>query len=1210
MLQKSRALLGAAVLALLSIPSLLLAQNTTGTLTGTVTDQSGAVVPGAAVRMNNNASGDERKTVTNNDGFFSISAVPPGDYTVTIEAKGFENWKQAGIHFDPGDKRNIANINLQVGASTETVTVESAAESITPVDSGEKSIVIGQQLLQDVQIQGQNAAEFIKILPGFAMTGGSTNSASFAGQVQSTGAGPIGSFSANGQRTAALDITSDGAHIVDPGCNCGQAVNTVSDMTSEMKILTANFSAENAKGPVVIAAVGKSGGAQFHGEMYLYARNSVFDANDAFNNSQGLNSFTLKALTPKPDTHFYYPGANIGGPVLLPFTTFNRHRDKLFFFLAYEYYSQQTQDPNHDIFNAFVPPQFMRNGDFSSSDIAAYLGGTNPGYAVTGGIEKYAIPGTVTKANSNGVPAFPTGMIPPSAMSPYGIAQMNLYPLPNANPAQNNGNNYIYSTTHSDNMWQIRPRLDWSISDNTKLFVSYNAQRERNLDNSTLWWGTNPTVPNPSPLVAPNTSDSISVNLTKVFTPTLTNEFVFTYTNLYVSFNYQNPAKVTASSVGLDYPHLFNQVPHQIPEITGWSNGLANLINPSGFETGSLFANKWLPTVADNVSKVWGTHTMKFGFYWERAKNKQPSNNTANGQLIYGGTWGTGATGNAYADMLIGNISGGYSESNFDPIISMHYSPIAFYAQDSWKLSRRLTLEYGIRFDHLSPWIDDTGYGSAVFNPALYDPSAAGTALTGFEWHKRNSNIPLAGTPSRLFYYEPRVGVAFDVFGTGKTVLRGGYGRYRFHDEQNVQAPSLQLGPGAYTYSPPNPKGLAVDGTTTDFPITFPYLASIAGKSSYVVPGSITVVGLHDDEQPMTQSYSFTVSQRVPGASTFEASYVGNSSNYLSNWNNNFGQLNLVPYGTLFNDPSVFGTGKGNLSPNTQSFEAFPLYGTIKEIRHNEYSNYNSLQASWNKQSGRVSYLVNYTFSKALGIRGEGTNNGAGDPTNINNDYGVLQNDRTHVFNAAYIINLPSPIHGNKILGGVINGWEFSGVTQWQSGPPLQDVANGSNFNLSTILPVGSVLPNGYVVQPGDNLSASKQVINGSGDINVQPVLTCDPRDNVPAHHVLNPGCFGPPTPGHNGPFIMPYIKGPAFWNSDLSLMKNFNFSETKKFQFRFSAYDFMNHALASFSPAAGNNDQNLALSIGANGKANSNFGLLGYETGHRTIQFVGKFFF
>jgi hypothetical protein len=202
------------------ITSLSYGFQATGTLTGTVADPTGAVVPGATVIMKNDSSGDERKTVSNNDGFFSISAVQPGDYTVRIVAKGFEAYKQEGVHFDSGDKRNLSNIALKVGSSSETVTVTGTSEELTPVDSGEKSTVIGQKQMEDIAIQGQNASEFIKILPGFALTGGNTNQG-YNGQVQNTGAGPVGSFAPNGLRTAALDITSDGAHTIDPGCNCG-----------------------------------------------------------------------------------------------------------------------------------------------------------------------------------------------------------------------------------------------------------------------------------------------------------------------------------------------------------------------------------------------------------------------------------------------------------------------------------------------------------------------------------------------------------------------------------------------------------------------------------------------------------------------------------------------------------------------------------------------------------------------------------------------------------------------------------------------------------------------------------------------------------------------------------------------------------------------------------------------------------------------------
>jgi hypothetical protein len=1187
----------------------LYAQNTTGTLTGSVTDPSGAVIPGAAVVMKNQQSGDERRTVTNNDGFFSISGVQVGDYSVNIAAQGFEKYKQTNIHFDAGDTRALANIALKVGASTDTVTVTGEAEDLTPVDSGEKSIVISTKVMNDIAIQGQNAAEFIKILPGFALSGGNVNGG-YNGQVQNTGAGPVGSFSANGLRTGALDITSDGAHTIDPGCNCGQAVNTTTDMTQEMKVLTSNFGADNAKGPVVIAAIGKSGGQQFHGEAYLYARTGIFDATNAFNNSEGTNPLTGQKVAPKPDTSFYYPGANIGGPVIIPGTRFNKNHDKLFFFLAYEYYKQQVQDLSHDVYNSIVPTTDMRNGIFTAASLQSYFGTTSPsqGYAL----------GPAT-SNSNIWAGITNGVVPQSLFSTQGVNSFaKLFPMPNVNPLDNNGYNYITSTTHSDNMWQLRPRVDWSINENTKLFVSYNVQHDLNHDNGTVWWGTNPAVPYPSPLNQANYSNSLSVNLTKVFNPTLTNEAVFTYTELYVPFTLPNAANITQQALGIQFQHIFNtSINNQIPVYTGWSDGVANLIQPSGFETGSLYAHKWLPSFADNVSKVWGTHTAKFGFYWERTKNQQPSDSYTNGELQYA-NWGQGSTGNAYADMLVGAISGGYDESNGDPVIKMHYTSVAFFAQDSWKVNRRFTLDYGIRLDHLGPWDDESGNGAAVFNPAAYNANivGGGETLTGFEWHKIDPSIPIGGTPGRLLFYDPRFGGAFDVFGTGKTVLRGGFGMYRYHDEQNVQAGAMALPQGAFTFGPQNP--------SNGQPQTFPYIATFAGNANYVVPSSITALDPKDTEQPLTTSYSFTVSQRMPWASTAEFSYVGNNAKDLSNNGSPVGNLNVLPYGTLFQPANIglFGDQTTNTPTNTctncattdnpgvNALHLYSLYGSIHEIEHNEYSNYNSFQASWNKQSGHFNYLMNYTFSKALGIRGENSSNGVGDPTNIANDYGVLPNDRTHLFNAAYSYQEGTLLHGNKFLGGFVNGWQVSGITQFQSGIPLQ-AQNSSNFGLSGQFPIGTVLPNGVnLCENAQNCqSLSNASITGSPDINMQPVLTCDPSKNLAKNQYINGSCFALPTVGHNGSFIFPYIKGPAFFDSDLSLFKNFQISESKKVQFRFSAYNFLNHPLASFNPAGG--DGNLTLSFNSAGKLNNNtFGYAEYLNGNRSVQMTVKFFF
>src|SRR5437016_9418050 len=290
-----------------------LGQTTSATLTGTVFDASGAVVPNATVTLKNEASGGLRSTVSNAEGYFTFAAVPPATYTITVEKENFKTWAAKSIVLNSDDKRNVTGIKLEPGAPKETVVVEASSVQITPTESGEKSTLINEHIMQNVAIVGQNAAEFVKIMPGMAFTGGVVNQSSYAASDERTGSGPVGSFSANGTRTAALDITSDGAHIIDPGCNCGQAMNTNADMTAELKVMTSNFGADESKGPVVISAIGKSGGQQFHGEAYLYSRYYSLNANDPQNKNSNIA---------RPETKYFYPGFQIGGPVILPHTGF------------------------------------------------------------------------------------------------------------------------------------------------------------------------------------------------------------------------------------------------------------------------------------------------------------------------------------------------------------------------------------------------------------------------------------------------------------------------------------------------------------------------------------------------------------------------------------------------------------------------------------------------------------------------------------------------------------------------------------------------------------------------------------------------------------------------------------------------------------------------------------------------------------------------
>ena len=1180
----------AAVFLVLLVQPPALGQTTSATLTGTVFDVSGAVVPDATVTLKNEASGDRRTTVSNGEGYFTFASVPPATYTLTVEKQGFKTWAAKSIALNSDDKRNVTGIKLEPGVTNETVVVEATSIQITPIDSGEKSTLINERILQNVAIVSQNAAEFVKIMPGVAMTGGTVNVSSYAAQDDRTDQGPVGNFSANGTRTAALDITSDGAHIIDPGCNCGQAMNTNADMTAELKVMTSNFGADEAKGPVVISAIGKSGGQQFHGEAYLYARYYSLNANDPQN---------IDAGNARPETKYFYPGFNIGGPLIIPGTNFNHNREKLFFFFGTEYYKQ---DVDNGVYHAVVPTAAMRQGNFTD---AAYIKSLN-GYAVSG------VP------NSNG---FKNGTLDGTRpIDPSGQALMNIYPLPNEDPTQLKGFNYASGQTRYSNMWQFRGRVDYNLSQSTKLYVSYNHQHDSALNSLDVLWGpggTNswaaPTTPYPTPIVASSQSDVVTANLTKVINPTLTNEVIFSYTYLNLPNSFKDPTKVARGSLGLNYSLLFSHPNQQsliFPEMTGWGDGISNMLN-TGFElNGTVYAKKTLPSVADNLSKVWRTHTSKFGFYWERTWNEQPGNGNVNGTTVFS-NWGSNGTGNAYADMLLGQTTQ-YSELNFDVTPAFRYITAEFYGTDSWKISRRLTLDYGMRFSHLGPWSDTTGYGFAAWYPNLYSAgtggSVNGATFPGIQWNKVNGSTPLSGSSSRLFFYNPRAGFAWDVLGSGRTVLRGGYGMYHFHDEQNVQN-------GAY--------GI-VRGSFSSPTMWSPTLASLKPFTGQIpAPSGVTALYPTDDAEPRTQSYSLTVAERMPWHSLLEVAYVGSKSDYLSNYNNNFDQINDLPIGAMFNantcgtnhnQPCGWQTGGYD---STSTNNARPLYagpcvaagnclGTLKIIDHKMYSNYNSVQVTWNKQAGHFTFLTNYTFGKALGIRGEG-GSATGDPLNLNSNYGTLPNNRTHIFNFAYVYEFPIVHNASGVVEAVANGWQISGLTQYQSGADLQAVVS-ANFNYSAYIPAGTTFMGQTITSA---VQASNQNVLGTPDITLMPTLTCNPRQGLKQNQYINGACFSPfATPGVQGDYVWPTVTGPGFFNTDMSVFKNFTFgnSENKKLQFRFSGYNFVNHPNRTFISS----DPGLSLTFNSSGSPVANGGIpFGYATntvGHRIIQGDIKF--
>jgi hypothetical protein len=309
-------------------------QNVSGSLAATVSDPSGAVVAHAKVVLRNEATGADRETVSNGSGFFNLPAIQPGSYTLTVSAPGFEVWQRTNIVFNQGESRTLPDVTLQVGVATEHVAVAADAEAISPVDTGESRQTMNATLVSQLPTQGRDAAELIKIMPGMGMNRGLSQSG-WSSLVTQSNSGPVGQYSANGtQPYGGLTVTMDGANLVDPGNMGTQVANINKDQTAEVTLLNSAFGAEYAKGPVTFEAIGKSGTSHFHGALYLYGRLSALDSTDSYTRSYGGMKPTYSAV---------YPGGEIGGPLLIPGTGFNRKRDKLFFYIAPEGMNQVPQ---------------------------------------------------------------------------------------------------------------------------------------------------------------------------------------------------------------------------------------------------------------------------------------------------------------------------------------------------------------------------------------------------------------------------------------------------------------------------------------------------------------------------------------------------------------------------------------------------------------------------------------------------------------------------------------------------------------------------------------------------------------------------------------------------------------------------------------------------------------------------------------------------
>jgi carboxypeptidase family protein len=1133
-----------AVVLALGLPTLSRAQSLTGTLSGAVVDAQGGVLPGADVVLTNQESKTVQRTVTNTDGLFVFAAVPAGTYSVRVELSGFTAWEASDIVLLLGQRRSVT-ATLKVGGVTEVISVTSRPD-IAPIDSGEKSARLTAEQIQNVPMVGRSTGELLKLLPGMTPISGSTsNNPGYNGEVigiNGNGDGgkqsAVGNFSGNGTRADALDIVIDGAHASDPGCNCAMSVNPNPDMVGEFKVLQSNYGAEHAKGPITIDVISKAGGRDFHGTGYIYLRDYRWNSNEWRLNKASVG---VEGAENKPKNKYAYPGFNIGGPLLIPGTSFNKDRNKVFFFTGYEFYKQRLDT---GILQSWVPTDAQLNGDFSN---AGSLAGLSNSYVST-------MPNNLVN-----------GRIPAGQIDPSGQALLRLLPRPNADPSVTGGYNYFDSVELDQNMQQWLTRVDVNVSDNTRIFARYNLQAETQNFPVGLWWRNANQVPYPTAVTAPNRSHSTTVSLTHIFGPTLTSESTFGATYIDFPNQFEDPSKVSRSALGYTNPGIYKAGLDQIPSLTGWGNG-PTMFNPGGFDP-VLFAKKWLISGAENVTKVQGAHTIKGGFYYEWVNNSQPGNGNSNGVLSFS-AGSANSTGNFFADALTGRLND-YGEQSPNIVRDMAYNIAEFYVQDSWKASNRLTVEGGLRLSHLGGWYEREGVGMAVFDPALYSSQAPGTSFRGLTWTDIDSSVPTSGVEVQGLFWAPRVGFAYDLSGNGETLIRGGYGVFNFHDAQGPYSGFIDLPYGVTSTS--------VGGS--------PLLSSIPSVNPNTQPGISGAILATDDQQPRTQSWSLTLQRRLPYQMVVEAGYVGSKSDRLLN--DGINNLNVVPLGAMVNDP--------NGDPN--NYRPYPEYGgSLPITQHTHYQNYNALQTLISRSSSKFAFTAAYTFSKALGIRGGGqgsTTQPAGDIRD--SAYGVLGYDRRHVMNIGYSYLFPTLDDAAAMKRALLGGWQFTGVSTFISGAPLQPLAStGVNFGLAGTAANGDPI-------------ANSTFLTGSPDIAAMPVLTCDPREGSSGDRILNGACFALPAAGSNGNYITPDMRGPGYQNHDFAVFKNFPMGGSRKFQFRASFTNVFNHPQRFLD-----DNTNLKLQYTNGQLSNTQFGVLPRDNkyGRRIVQLAFKMYF